>query len=104
MPPIILLPKAEDRWINFEFINTAFKTALKDALEKAFDTNFELRSNFEFNCEKKNLFKNDEIDEGRIPRGMARILKENLMEEARVLDIQKTWNSYSNEGDRNGKN
>lgn len=92
-PPIILFSKktSGDQWIPFDYVNAAFKSTLKDKLEKALETNFEIRSNFEFNCDKKNLFLNEDISKRRIQRGFDLLVTKNLIEESRINEIRNTW-------------
>ncbi|MHC1592382.1 MAG: hypothetical protein ACXQS8_09865, partial [Candidatus Helarchaeales archaeon] len=97
IPPIILLSKhsSADFWLPFEFVNESFKSFLKDRLEKALDINFELRSNFEFNCEKKNLLQNVDVAKYRIMRGFETMKAMTIIEEAKVEKIKESWRKNS---------
>ncbi|MHA1312410.1 MAG: hypothetical protein ACTSSI_03045 [Candidatus Helarchaeota archaeon] len=97
VPPIILLSKkaSADQWIPFEFMNAAFQSSLKDRLEKALDTNFEIRSNFEFNCEKKNLLQNKDIAKYRMMRGFEMLDATDILEKSKIVEIKSTWMANS---------
>ncbi|MFX1451526.1 MAG: coiled-coil domain-containing protein [Promethearchaeota archaeon] len=93
--PPSLLPThftTAERWVPFDFLHTSFKVMLKERLENALEINLELRSNFEFNCSKENLFSNLDIDK-KISRGFNELLRKNLIDEIHINEIRKNWSN-----------
>ncbi|MHA1386107.1 MAG: hypothetical protein ACTSR3_20320 [Candidatus Helarchaeota archaeon] len=91
--PPSLLPNhytTSERWVPFDFMNTSFKDLLKERLENALEINMELRSNFEFNCSKKNLFTIPEINK-KMLRGFDDLFKKNLISKQHIDEIRKNW-------------
>jgi len=92
-PPSLLpnkLTPSTERWVPFDFINNSFNIMLKERLENALEINMELRSNFEFNCSKKNLFSIPEINK-KILRGFDDLVKKNLIIKSHIDEIRKNW-------------
>ncbi len=90
-PPNILPNHiSSERWVPFDFLNTSFKVMLKERLENALEINMELRSNFEFNCSKKNLFSMPDVDK-KILRGFDELLKKSLIEIKYINEIRNNW-------------
>ncbi len=91
--PPSLLPNqfnTSERWVPFDFLHSSFKVMLQERLENALEINLELRSNFEFNCSKENLFSNPDIDR-KISRGFNELLRKNLIDEIHINEIRKNW-------------